>query len=396
MKKRIVLIVLICIVGAGSAFAQDEPPFNISDMETAFSGFATGVAKALPMASTIGLQWSDAYIGNLPHLGIGAAVGFSSIPIATVTNTLSLLMGEEGGDFDPTEFLPAELKALPIGFPMPAAAADVRLGGLFLPFDIGFKIGFIPQQFDDDIRNALGGIGIDYLLWGFDIRYALVKEPKGFTLIPDLIVGGGYNYYRGGISMPMPGMEEGGFSIDELMVPQPNLTSFYNYSIAMDTPKIAFNWESHVIDVKAQVSKKILLLFTPYLGIGASYGRSRAGGIEAVTTVTRDGEKVDMQTLKNDIEAAEDAYEELKEQNEELKEYFGDEIDDSTETIDLTKIDIPVDSDGFIINQWVNGFSFRAFGGLSINIWVLKIDTSVMYDIIGQSLGAQVGVRLQF
>ena len=80
MKKIILLIILFCIVGIAGTFAQDEMPFDLNTMETAFSGFAAGVARALPMASTVGLQWSDAYIGKLPHLGVGAAVGFSSIP----------------------------------------------------------------------------------------------------------------------------------------------------------------------------------------------------------------------------------------------------------------------------------------------------------------------------
>lgn len=388
---------LICIVGIG-AFAQEEPPpFNLSTMESAFSGFAAGVARALPLASTVGLQWSDAYIGNLPHLGIGAAVGFSSIPFAVVSETLTTLM-PDAADFNIDELIPAEISQLPIGFPMPAVVADVRLGGLFIPFDIGFKIGFIPDEVDQLIKDNLQGIGIDYLLWGVDLRYALVKEPKGFSLIPDIMVGGGYNYYRGGISMPMPGFEGGGFSIDDIPVPKAeDLSSFYNYSIAMDAPNIVFNWESHVIDVKAQISKKILLLFTPYIGVGASYGRSRAGGgVEAVLDVTKDGADSSMTELKSDIEAAEDAYEEQAAQYEELKETFGDSTDASTETIDLTAIDLPAEGDGFLINEWINGFSFRAYGGLSINIWVLKIDASVMYDILGESLGAQVGVRLQF
>ena len=32
----------------------------------------------------------------------------------------------------------------------------------------------------------------------------------------------------------------------------------------------------------------------------------------------------------------------------------------------------------------------------SINLWFVKIDTSVMYDLLAQSLGAQLGLRFQF
>jgi hypothetical protein len=64
---------------------------------------------------------------------------------------------------------------------------------------------------------------------------------------------------------------------------------------------------------------------------------------------------------------------------------------------DFSDIAIPTGEDaGFVVSSWVNGWGFRAYGGLSINLFFIKLDASVMYDIIGQSLGAQVGLRIQF
>jgi len=387
---------LIALIGGG-AFAQDIQDLDLSAIEDSFSSFAQGVSNSLPLATTVGLQWSDAYIGRFPHLGVGVAVGFASIPFTALDDTLSGLLGS-AGDFKLTEYIPQELVDLGLGLPFPAAVLDARIGVPFLPFDFGFKIGKIPNKVSAMIEDAAGEFisEFDYLNFGFDIRYPLVKERK-MSIIPDIIVGGGYNYYRGGIQMNM-GMP--GFNIT---MPIPNgdwirgesSQETFNYLVAMDSPEVGFNWQSHVIDLKAQISKKLLLLFTPYAGVGASYGRSRAGGgLYTGTTVTKDGSPSGINELNQDIQDAKDAYDELKgDIPEEYKEYFGDTEDSIS---DLDNISIPEELNGIVVNEWTNGWGFRAYGGLSINLWFIKIDASVMYDILGKSLGAQVGLRLQF
>jgi hypothetical protein len=355
MKKFVVVIVMIAVVST-AGFSQD---FDTEGLADVFGGFAEGVARALPMASTVGLQWSDAYIGKLPHLGVGASVGFASIPLTAVNPVL-----QEIGMGDLLEIIPEEaapfFEAGLVGFPLPALVLDARLGGIILPFDIGVKYGWIPEDLNAEIETELEGMEVDYQLFGVDLRYALLEEPKGFTLIPDLSVGIGYNYYWGHFALPM---EEGfaNYTIDV-----PSKTGTQTYTIGMENPKVGFEWESHVIDVKAQLSKTILWLFQPYIGVGASYGRSKAGGGLFV-----DGISGDIDAL---IEAA----------NNELGnlEDFG--------------FALPADQDGIIVNSELNSWGFRAFGGLGINLFFLKVDASIMYDIIGQSLGAQVGLRLQF
>jgi hypothetical protein len=110
--------------------------------------------------------------------------------------------------------------------------------------------------------------------------------------------------------------------------------------------------------------------------------------------VTKDGNPSSIEELNDDIEEAKEAYEEFsKEVPEEYKDYFGDTEDAQS---DLDNISIPEELDGIVVNEWTNGWGFRAYGGLSINLWFIKIDASVMYDILGKSLGAQVGLRLQF
>jgi hypothetical protein len=398
MKKLFIVLALIALIGTG-AFAQDLQDLDLSVVEKSFSSFAQGVSNSLPLATTVGLQWSDAYIGRFPHLGVGMAVGFASIPFSALDSTLAGLLGVNPEDFVLTEYIPQEVVDLGLGLPFPAAVIDARIGVPFLPFDFGFKFGKIPGKVSDMIEDAAGDFitDFDYLNFGFDIRYPLVKERK-MSIIPDIIVGGGYNYYRGGIqmriglpeysiSMPIPDDE----SIENL---DPTLNTF-DYTVTTGSPDLGFSWESHVIDLKAQISKKLLLLFTPYAGVGASYGRSRAGGgLYTNMDVTKDGNPSSIEELNDDIEEAKEAYEEFsKEVPEEYKDYFGDTEDAQS---DLDNISIPEELDGIVVNEWTNGWGFRAYGGLSINLWFIKIDASVMYDILGKSLGAQVGLRLQF
>ena len=74
MKKLLVILVLVAVVGTG-AMAQD-----FAALEIAFGNFAEGLASALPFASTIGLNWSDSYIGKLLHMGAGATIGVVNLP----------------------------------------------------------------------------------------------------------------------------------------------------------------------------------------------------------------------------------------------------------------------------------------------------------------------------
>jgi hypothetical protein len=358
----------------------------------------------LPMASTIGLQWSDAFIGKFPHFGVGVTAGFASIPTEDIGN----LFAAFGFDGNPIEDLKASAQ-LPenasklldsLGFPFPAVTAEARLGGFILPFDIGLKAGFIPDSLYGVLDNATGGLvspnNLDYLLVGFDVRYALVDGHKKF-LIPDIIIGGGYNFYRGKIAIPMPGMD---FEIQDIPIPKASAisdfsydpsdsNSYYNYSVSFSEPSVGFGWESHVIDVKAQVSKKILLIMTPYVGVGASYGRSRAdAGMYIEPQVTRDGSSSTISQMQDDLAAAEEAVDDIS--GKEASELLGDDLD-------FSDIEIPETGDGgFLVSSWENGWGFRAYGGLSINLWFVKIDASVMYDILGSNLGAQLGLRFQF
>lgn len=157
MKRYI--IVAILLVAAGSLFAQSIPDFNAfkGDVQT----FANSIASSLPLESSVGLNWSDAYIGQFPHFGLGLTVGAATIPFSAVKT----LVTEFGGSVSGFSSLQS------IGVPVPAYTLDVRIGGFVLPFDIGLKFGYVPEN-----AFSTSSVKADYLLLGGDVRYGLSKR----------------------------------------------------------------------------------------------------------------------------------------------------------------------------------------------------------------------------
>jgi len=176
-------------------------------------------------------------------------------------------------------------------------------------------------------------------------------------VLPAVSLGVGFNYLSSTISTTATGM---GTTMD--------LSSIDSSLGVIDfsNPDIAFTMESKTIDAKLQVSKS-LLIFTPYLGVGYSYGWSNAGG-GMLADVKYNGSTItqtDINTINTALEAA-------------------------------GKTPLDLSSTQVLISSANTGGAFRAFGGVSINILVLKIDISGMYNVATKSLGANINTRISF
>ncbi|RKX92476.1 MAG: hypothetical protein DRP59_05310, partial [Spirochaetes bacterium] len=112
---------------------------------------------------------------------------------------------------------------------------------------------------------------------------------------------------------------------------------------------------------------KSLLIFTPYVGVGYAYGWSTAGG-GMLADIFYDGSAI----TQSDIDTI----------NQTLK-------DNGQTPLDLS-------SNQVLITRDNTGGAFRAFGGVSINILILKIDISGMYNVNTKSLGANINTRISF
>ncbi len=356
MKKRstatkLVVLSLVLVFASTAAFAE-EPQLDLAAIESAFGGFAEGVSDALPLNAAVGLNWSNAHIGRLPRFGVGFTAGVTTIPFSAVEGAF-VELGIPLGELE-------ELRE--IGVPFPAYTVEARLGGLILPFDVGVKFGYFGDEFRENITGALpDNIDLEYMLAGFDVRYSLIRES---FLLPGISVGAGYNYLRGSITA------DGLLGRTELAEFQgPFSDSHY---LALSDPKVAFDWSSSVIDLKAQASKNVLYFLTPYIGFGASRGLSTAGGgLRAELEYSDDGTTYAAITEEqwNDLKAAYEAQDK----------------------------DFPFEKDaGFGFSSAVDGWGFRVYGGMSLNLFILKLDVTGMYDFVGENFGATVGARIQF
>jgi hypothetical protein len=230
--------------------------------------------------------------------------------------------------------LPSELDEL--GVPLPGYALDARLGLPILPFDIGAKFGYMTPEMGAALEGA-SGIAAEYLLIGTEVRFPILK---GNLLLPALSIGAGYTYLDGSVAMAASGFA--------------STITFPEGDMDLGDPNVQFAWKTHTLDFKVQASKGFFII-TPYLGAGYSYGWSQAGG----------GVKADISyTGTSELE---------------LESTYGIEIDEQ----------------GFLVYSDATGGSLRAFGGLSFNLFILKLDVNGQYNFNTESFGGGVNVRVQ-
>lgn len=377
MKLKSFLFPLMVVLLSGVSGAQ---ALELGKVKDTFKLFGEDLAPRLPLTAAVGANWSDAYIGSLlgvpPHFGVGLNVGGAFIPVDGLKTLIQ--------SFAPATAVPAYFQA---GVPVPALVADARIGGLILPFDVGLKVGFLPDAVKSLVNS--NSFNLDYLMYGADIRYAVIQENP---LLPGVSVGAGYTYlkttlgfrpYGGNISLgSVPYGEYNGTPADTS-----DDTLVTNGSLRLTDPELRANWETSVVDFKLHVDKNLVFLM-PYAGVGASLGLSQAGGglytslqylkADGTTAVTDingtplTGSSL-VTALKNAAAAADQAN--------------GTNLAGSLPDLDTQGI-----SSLTALNAW----SFRLYGGTSINIIPFtRIDLQLMYDLVGKGYGGSLGLRLQ-
>jgi hypothetical protein len=339
--EKILSIFAVILLISVPAFSE-TPEFGLGDLKNTVNDFSKSLANSLPFNSTRGLNWSDAYIGQFlalpPHFGIGFTSGFTTMDYGSLNELLHM-------------FNVYSLDDIKGGFPLPGYTIDARIGGFILPFDVGVKFGYLklnPFLLNILLDTDIPDFNMNYLLVGGDLRYALVK---GKTTPFKVSLGIGFNYLKGGMSMPVPGADDLSFNITD------------DRTLNIPTPKLGLDWETKSLDFKTQASIN-LLIFTPYIGFGATHAWSKAGyGITSNINVTdENGDPVPLDDVKSAIES------------------FGIS---------------GLSSNGFSHVDEVTGWSFRTFGGFSVNIPLVSFDLTGMYDFISKCYGFTFGTRFQ-
>ena len=332
--RKAILSLMLCLFVVVSGFSN---PIKIDELEKTMETFSKELALSLPFNSSMGLNWADANIGKFPHFGMGLSLGFTTMEAGSFAQLLDYFAPAIPGwvmDFG--------------GFPIPGYAAEARMGGFILPFDIGFKIGVLPIQ---PKGGAINLKRLEYVLIGGDVRLQVLEEN---ALLPCISVGVGYNYMKGG--MGMSAGEETKMNYDPLDPAK---------LIVLSAPELDLDWDTHSLDFKAQISKSLLII-TPYIGFGASNGWSKAG-YRVGTTIEKDGGGTMTPAERDEIMNA-------------MKEFgLGD---------------IKLDT-GFGSSSVFSGWSFRLFGGFSINAPLVRFEFTGLYNFRDKKYGVSVGAHLQ-
>ncbi|MDR0472550.1 MAG: hypothetical protein LBH43_02595 [Treponema sp.] len=329
MKKIAICLLFVCFIlflGPTKAFSQIK---EIGVLQDAVSAFSKNMAESLPFNASLGLNWSDAYIGKVfpsvpPHFGVGGSFGVTTMKMGSIDKIAKFL------GFSAMPGLGSLI--------FPAYVAEARIGGIIFPFDIGLKYGKLPS-----VSLPLAEINFEYSMFGIDARYAVME---GNVVLPKISVGLGYYYLDGGIWAKAGN----GMTI-----------TAGTETLNISAPKIGLLWNTSVFELKAQVSKQILIV-TPYAGLGLSYASSDAG-YKVKTTITG----------SPNINAI---YDYLKNNG-----YKGMKINEET---------------GFSSMISVSGMGVRAFGGVSLNlIPFLKLEFTGMFNLLDQNWGGSLGARFQ-
>ncbi|MDR2481598.1 MAG: hypothetical protein LBD07_04815 [Spirochaetaceae bacterium] len=180
------MFIVFLISGVTFELSAEAPVVGkYSDLGSALSEFAARNSGRANITADMGLNWSEAYIGELisfpPHYGFGGSVALNSFG-ANFMN--SFLVDNLGA----SEIKP--LFAKKIFFP--SYVAEMRIGGFRgVPFDIGLKAGFLPSVIP---LPLFSDFKYDNFQFGGDLRYNIAKSYyTGFMMS----LGFGINYVSG-------------------------------------------------------------------------------------------------------------------------------------------------------------------------------------------------------
>ena len=221
MSKKIIAMGLSLILTL-SVFSN--PSDSVAKVSQGLEDFSIQLFDVIPNVAMQQGVWPEAWIGKVfpsvpPHFGVGISFGVARLPMEGLNNALSQLNAVAGSTG-------ASLPSLGNNLVFPTLTADARVGGVFLPFDIGLSFMRLPNMTFDNVT-------FDYLTIGGSLRYAVLQEK---LLIPAVSVGMGFMYNKGFVEVKVD-----------------------------DSAYVRSDFKTTSLFFEAQVSKKILFL-VPFLG----------------------------------------------------------------------------------------------------------------------------------
>lgn len=234
--KKIIASCAVAFCAAGFAFA------DVSDITEAIKAYGANFAStindglddfagelgiAVPQAAVQQNVYADAFIGKVfpsvpPHFAVGFNAGLTHINTEGLADAADKLGISDVED----------------NYYFPVMNADVRIGGVFLPFDVGLSFMKLNNL---DFAAAGTDLTIDFFTIAADVRYAILEDG---LVKPGLSVGAGYSYNSG------------------------------SFEIGNDDAEASVDYKVHTMYVSAQISKAlnipvVKIGFTPFVGVRA-------------------------------------------------------------------------------------------------------------------------------
>lgn len=234
--KKIIASCAVAFCAAGFAFAGSEdiikaivsdPNSFATTINDGLDDIAGELGIAVPQAAVQQNVYADAFIGKVfpsvpPHFAVGFNAGLTHINTEGLADAADKLGISDVED----------------NYYFPVMNADVRIGGVFLPFDVGLSF----MKLNSLETSAFGSdITVDFFTIAADVRYAILEDG---LVKPGLSVGAGYSYNSG------------------------------SFEIGNDDAEASVDYKVHTMYVSAQISKSlnipvVKIGFTPFVGVRA-------------------------------------------------------------------------------------------------------------------------------
>lgn len=287
MKIKKIFAAVCFISLAATCFAEESTAEKLEKAKASLSTQLSSVSESLlsefevilPEANSLSGVQPDAYIGKVfpslpPHFAVGITASVTPIKadfiadnfdvissaVTTMLDGVGAIKSESGSSLlDAFKF---DFK-VPNKIPYPAASVNARVGGLFLPFDMGVWAVTTGNVFHDKAIGSGPVLDFEYTAFGVDVRYAILE---GNLVLPKVSVGAGYQFVRQNVGVAF----SKDFTIDS------GYKDPDNKPITGDaTIDSAFNvkLDTHTFFGQIQVSKTLFIV-TPYLGLKALFTTS--------------------------------------------------------------------------------------------------------------------------
>lgn len=261
MKKILKLFSVLAIFSMPLCFSQESSSEKINN---ALNKTLSTLVDVVPENTMLLSIEPDAHIGKFlpavpPHFTAGLNITGTFTDTSNLSDSINVILSqmkdtanEEITGIEQIDSILMNFK-FPSKLPVPTCAVTGRIGGFVLPFDIGvFAVALIPHSLDA-VKFKDFSLGLDYMSFGADIRYAVFE---GNILLPKISVGAGYIYSSQSIDF---------FASSAQTVKVENTERNMNMNADMN-----MDLKVHTFYAQVQVSKSILIL-RPFIGARARF-----------------------------------------------------------------------------------------------------------------------------